>query len=237
MSDTKDLGSSFRRLFFRDSEPAQNTNSQPTVAPLSGFTNGGGNFIQNPGLSAPNQVVDKTLVEDFVQRLHNLINQSNQSGFDFLEFTETLFEETQNPNAVVFKTVFRIAQKIDKSLTPERLLESAKFYRDLVQQTADSEISKGESKKQSLLSDKDTEKRNLENSLKDTRAKIEQLNKQIQDLQRQDIIVSNQLSEIDQKYNSQFVDIDNKIGAIKSAKEQVIVSIVDIEAGITTNLK
>jgi len=237
MSENKDLGSSFRRLFFRDSEPVQNNNPQQSNTTKSGFTNGGGNFIQNPGLSASNQVVDRTLVEDFVQRLHNLINQSNQPGFDFLEFTETLFEETQTPNADVFKTVFRIAQKIDKSLTPEHLLESSKYYRDLVQQAADSEVLKGESKKQNLLTDKDTEKRNLENSLKDTKAKIEQLNKQIQDLQKQEIIVSNQLSEIDQKYNSQFVDIDNKIGAIKAAKEQVIVSIVDIEAGITTNLK
>jgi hypothetical protein len=237
MSDNKDLGSSFRRLFFRDSEPEQNNTPEQNKAPQSGFTNGGGNFIQNTGLSASNQSVDKTLVEDFVQRLHNLINQSNQPGFDFLEFTETLFEETQTPNAEVFKTVFRIAQKIDKSLTPEHLLDSSKFYRNLVQQTADAEISKGESKKQSLFSDKDTEKRNLENSLKDTKAKIDQLNKQIQDLQKQEITISNQLSEIDQKYNSQFVDIDNKIGAIKAAKEQVIVSIVDIEAGITTNLK
>lgn len=237
MSDNKDLGSSFRRLFFRDSEPVQNITPQPNVAPRSGFTNGGGNFIHNTGLPASNQAFDKNLVEDFVKRLQNLINQSNQAGFDFLEFTETLFEETQNPTADVFKTVFRIAQKMDKSLTPERLLESAKYYRDLVQQAADSEVSKGESKKQSLMSDKDTEKRNLETSLKDTKARIEQLNKQIQELQKQDILISTQLSEIEQKYSGQFTDIEYKIGAIKAAKEQVIVSIVDIEAGITTNLK
>jgi len=237
MSDSRDLGSSFRRLFFRDTEPVQNNDPQQGTTSQTGFTINHGSFSQNPVISTSNQPVDKTLVEDFVQRLHNLINQSNQPGFDFLEFTETLFEETQTPNADVFKTVFRIAQKIDKSLTPERLLESSKFYRDLVQQTAESEVSKGESKKQSLLSDKDTEKRNLENNLKDTKLKIEQLNKQIQDLHKQEIILSNQLSEIDQKYNNQFLDIETKISAIKAAKEQVIVSIVDIEAGITTNLK
>ena len=70
-------------------------------------------------------VQDQSLVEDFVQRLQNLINQNNQTGFDFLEFTESLFEEKQNPNPEVYKTVFRIAQKIDKSLTPSRLLDSA----------------------------------------------------------------------------------------------------------------
>ena len=41
---------------------------------------------------------------------------------------------------------------------------------------------------------------------------------------------------IDQKYESKFNDIDSKINAIRNAKEQVIISIVDIEAGIKSNL-
>jgi hypothetical protein len=47
---------------------------------------------------------------------------------------------------------------------------------------------------------------------------------------------SNQLLAIDQKYGGQFIDIDRKLNAIRSAKEQVLVSIVDIEAGIKSNL-
>ncbi len=50
------------------------------------------------------------------------------------------------------------------------------------------------------------------------------------------LALSNQLLAIDQKYESQFIDIDRKINAIRNAKEQVIVSIVDIEAGIKSNL-
>jgi len=175
-------------------------------------------------------------VEDFVQRLQNLINQNNQAGFDFLEFTESLFEEKQNPTPEVYKTVFRIAQKIDKSLTSKRLLDSSMFYKDLVQRTADTEINKGVAKKQSLQGEKDTEKTNLDNSLNSTRAKIQQLSKQIQDLQNQDVSLSNQLSAIDQKYDGQFADIERKINAIRNAKDQVLVSIVDIEAGIKSNI-
>jgi len=48
--------------------------------------------------------------------------------------------------------------------------------------------------------------------------------------------LNNQLMAIDQKYQGQFIDIDRKINAIRNAKEQVIVSIVDIEAGIKSNL-
>ncbi len=179
---------------------------------------------------------DQMLVADFVQRLQNLINQNNQPGFDFLEFTETLFEEKQDPSPEVYKTVFRIAQKMDKSLTPNRLLESALFYKDLVQRTAEAEVTKGESKKNALQEEKDTEKKNLESSLKTTRTKIQQLTKQIQELQNQEVEMNNQLLAVDQKYSNQFVDIDKKIAAIRIAKEEVLVSIVDIEAGIKSNL-
>ena len=181
-------------------------------------------------------VPDQPLVDDFVKRLQNLINQNNQPGFDFLEFTESLFEEKQNPSPEVYKTVFRIAQKIDKSLTPAKLLDSAMFYKDLVQRTAETEINKGVAKKQGLQSEKDNEKTNLDNGLKDTRAKIQQLTRQIQDLQNQELSLTNQLQAIDQKYDSRFIDIDRKVNAIRSAKEQVMVSIVDIEAGIKSNL-
>ncbi len=225
----KDKGFSFKRLFFRDagaSEPEKPvTQKEPSVDAIQG------DYMDS---AAPPQ--DQPLTEDFIQRLQKLINQNDQPGFDFLEFTESLFEEKQNPTAEVYRTVFRIAQKMDKSLTPARLLDSARYYKDLVQTTADSEIRRGESKKQELQREKDTEKNNLDNSLKVTRTKIQQLTRQIQELQKQELTLNNQLMAIDQNYQGKFIDIDRKINAIRNAKEQVLVSIVDIEAGIKSHL-
>ncbi|MEI7724978.1 MAG: hypothetical protein WCK09_07720 [Bacteroidota bacterium] len=233
MEEKKDKGNSFKRLFFRDAEPPASDTGQTETRMNSGI---GNNPVYPSGFSVSGNVPDKTLVEDFVQRLRNHINQSNQPGFDFIEFTETLFEESQNPNKDVYKMVFRIAQKIDRTLTPERLLQSANFYKELIQQAADAEIIKGESKKKTLLAEKETEKNNLDQNLKETRTKTDQLNAQIMELQKKEISLRNQLSAIDQKYNSQFTDIETKLNAINAAKEQVIVSIVDIEAGVKTNL-
>jgi hypothetical protein len=229
----KDKGFSFRQLFFRDTdtgtEQKQIQKSEPVVQRNQE------DYFNNPSQS-PVGKQDQSLIDDFVQRLQNLINQNNQPGFDFLEFTESLFEEKQNPSPEIYKTVFRIAQKIDKSLTPAKLLDSSMFYKDLVQRTADGEISKGNAKKQGLQTDKDNEKNNLDSGLKDTRAKIQQLTQQIQELRNQEMTLSNQLQAIDQKYDGKFTDIDKKVNAIRSAKEQVLVSIVDIEAGIKSNL-
>ena len=230
----KDKGFNFRQLFFRDTEAGTQQKQIQKEEPVINRTQD--DFITNKTPQASVGIQEQSLVEDFVQRLQNLINQNNQPGFDFLEFTESLFEEKQNPTPEVYKTVFRIAQKIDKSLTPSRLLDSAMFYKDLVQRTAETEINKGVSKKQGLQSEKDNEKTNLDNGLKDTRSKIQQLTRQIQELQNQDLALSNQLLAIDQKYDSRFTDIDRKVSAIRSAKEQVISSIVDIEAGIKSNL-
>jgi hypothetical protein len=230
----KEKGFSFRQLFFRDAATGTPGKQTQQAEPVS-ITNAD-DFISNRIPQASAGAQDQSLIEDFVQRLQNLINQNNQAGFDFLEFTESLFEEKQNPTPEVYKTVFRIAQKIDKSLTPSRLIESAMYYKDLVQRTAESEINKGVTKKQGLQVEKDTEKNNLDNGLKDTRTKIQQLSLQIQELQNQEIALNNQLLAIDQKYGSKFFDIDRKVSAIRNAKEQVIVSIVDIEAGIKSNL-
>ena len=232
----KDKGFRFKSLFFRDVENStEESKNQENNTP--NYSNNTEPLSQNPISHVPTvRVQDQSLVDDFVQRLHNLINQNTQPGFDFLEFTESLFEEKHSPDPEVYKTVFRIAQKIDKSLTSKRLIESAITYKELVQRTAEAEIEKGESKKQRLLSEKDTERNTLDTSIKDIRAKIQQLTQQIQELQNQDIDYSNQLSAIDQKYGSQLIDIDRKISAIRSAKEQVLVSIVEVEAGIKMNL-
>ena len=230
----KDKGFKIRQLFFRDPETGAKGKQVEKAEPVSNKTQD--DFFTNKISQTPVGVPDQALVEDFVQRLQNLINQNNQPGFDFLEFTESLFEEKQNPTPEVYKTVFRIAQKIDKSLTPARLLDSAMFYKDLVQRTAETEINKGVSKKQGLQSEKGNEKTNLDNGLKDTRTKIQQLTRQIQELQNQELVLNNQLLAIDQKYENRFNDIDRKVNAIRSAKDQVIVSIVDIEAGIKSNL-
>jgi hypothetical protein len=230
----KDRGFNIRRLFIRESgeTPVKKQSQQES----SGSSTAQDDYVTPSVSRSAGGITDQSLVDDFVQRLQNLINQNNQGGFDFLEFTESLFEEKQNPSPEVYKTVFRIAQKMDKSLTPSRLLDSARFYKDLVQRTADAEISKGDAKKKDLQADKDKEKNNLDSSLKDTRAKIQQLNRQIQDLQNQEVNLNNQLMDIDKKYENQFNDIGKKVTAIQNAKEQVISSIVDIEAGIKSNL-
>ncbi len=240
MSDNLKKGNSFKSLFFREEVKEETTSTQQNFASTAKKTTnvigGGGLLTPIKSIPTPVIVVDNNTIETFVNKLQELINQNNQTGFDFLEFTETLFEESQNPTSDVYKMVFRIAQKMDKTLTPDKLIQSSTFYKNLVQQAADGEISKGLNKKNTLQVEKDSERKNLENVQQNANSKIEKLQAQILELQTQSNEAGYQLSAIDQKYNDQFVDIDSKISAITTAKEQVISSIVDVESGIKNNI-
>jgi len=86
----KDRGFKFKNLFFRDDKlnVQEKQNNKASASENTDYNN----------IKQSNTVEkDPSLVEDFIQRLQNLINQNNQPGFDFLEFTESLFEEKQNP--------------------------------------------------------------------------------------------------------------------------------------------
>jgi chromosome segregation ATPase len=126
---------------------------------------------------------------------------------------------------------------MDKTLTPQKLIDSANFYKTLVEEAANGEVSKGNAKKTTIENEKKTEKANLEASLSEANTQIDLLQKQIKEFEQQASTATNQLSLIDQRYSTQFADVDTKIVAINTAKEQVISSIVDIETGITKNLK
>jgi hypothetical protein len=83
----QDKGFSFRSLFFRNAQPVtdeKQAQPSPVYTPPAQ-----GSFMSGTVSTASTGVSEQSLVEDFVQRLQNLINQNNQPGFDFLEFTES----------------------------------------------------------------------------------------------------------------------------------------------------
>ena len=178
-----------------------------------------------------------TLVDDFVERLQKLIEDNNQPGFDFLEFLETLFETSKNPGAPEYTMVFKIAQKMQASLSVPVLLESARTYKKLVESAANSTVIQGQQKKETLIQQKERERASLQTEVQTTTSKADALQKEVDALRESIITKSSQLAAIDQEYEPQFAEIDSKIAAMNTAKEQVIASIVDVEAGIQNYVK
>ncbi len=74
----KDKGFKIRQLFFRETETSVKEKPVEKAEPASNNTQD--DFFSNKVTQAPVGVPDQSLVEDFVQRLQNLINQNNQPG-------------------------------------------------------------------------------------------------------------------------------------------------------------
>ena len=81
-------GNSFRSMFFRDTEDTKQEQEQEQEQAHTTFgskkSNNGG--LLTPIKSIPTPVMvnsDSNLIGDFVEKMQELINQNNQSGFDF----------------------------------------------------------------------------------------------------------------------------------------------------------
>ncbi|MFZ2151326.1 MAG: hypothetical protein WAZ12_01450 [Candidatus Absconditicoccaceae bacterium] len=226
--------------FFTDDDGDKTNEKQPANAPVTPTT---GTHISpaTPAVSfsakASQSESVKEFIKDFVARFQKLIEDHDQQGFDFKEFTESIFDGLSNPGADVYQTVFNTARRMDKTVTVAKLLESAGFYKGLVENAAASTLKDADTKKQSLTQAKTDESNQLTTDLDLIGKNIIKLEKQLQDLRDSQTIKTNELSLIDGKYENQFSDIEVKVGALNEAKLLVINSIVDVEAGIQTNIK
>ena len=191
--------------------------------------------VYNPGRSyqSPEQ---KHWEDEFVDLLQDLIEKNNQEGFDFLEFTESLLETSERPGPMEYKMVFKIAQKMDASISVQSLIESARKYKELVDSAATSAVGDGERKKSTLQTQMSTTKSNLEQDINANTNQIRELEDKIEKLKLDSDAKSKQLSDIENEYQPQFAEIDAKINAMNTAKSTVISTIESVEQGIQNNI-
>jgi hypothetical protein len=236
-------GSTFRRLFLRDTEEAP---EQKVVSPQANIIvpqveAQKSNYLHPyPGVVVQVPVninLNSSLIDDFVDRLQKLIDDNNQPGFDFLEYTQTLFESSPNPGVAEYRMVFTVARKMQSSLTPQFLLESARAYKAIVDSAASSVVNDGQTRKNSLIQEMEGKRLDLQNSIQSNEDEVKKLLKKIEELRQDSQMKTNQLALIQQEYDPKFADIDSKILAMTTAKEKVITSIVDVETGINNHIK
>lgn len=236
-------GFNIRALLFRDTEGSTQTETtSPQAAPGIPQVQVQTNNVASPlGVASAHPtsvgIINQSLVEDFVDRLQKLIDDNNQPGFDFLEFTQSLFESSQNPSENEYRMVFNIAKKMQANLSSKSLLDSARMYKELAGSAALSVVTDGNTKKEQLTREMEEKRSNLEGGVKTNTDEIKKLEKKIEDLKKDSATKTGDLNLIQQEYDPQFIDIDSKIAAMNLAKEKVINSIVDVETGISNYIK
>jgi len=153
----------------------------------------------------------------------------NQNGYDFYEFYQAITQGGVN-NPQIYPMAFTMANAMDKSVTKDKLVQTADYYLSEINKVYNDYVAKGNGKKQDLIIQKNNENQALVNELSLMEQQLEALRTQIQDRQ-------NKLNAIGGKYEPMISDVDNKLSANEMAKNQIVQSIEQVKTGIINNLK
>lgn len=178
--------------------------------------------------STPIQVSNEYLQKAF-DMYENGFNSLNKDGFDFYEFYQSVMHGGLT-NPQVYTMAFGMGSAMDKTLTKDKLISDADYYVTEILKVYNDNVTKGNAKKQELLSQKESENKTLSNELQMMTEQLEALKVQIEDRNRK-------LSAIDEKYAPQLSEFDSKLGANELAKNKIVNSIEQVKQGITLNIK
>ena len=159
----------------------------------------------------------------------NGFDSLNQAGYDFYEFYQSV-KQIGIDNPQIYVMAFTMGQTMDKSITKDKLFQQANFYIDEINKVYNDYVMRGSEKKAQITAQKSAESQNLTNELALMEQQMEALKVQIEDRR-------NKLNMVDSKYNPQILEIESKLSANDSAKNEIINSIKTVQNGLITHLK
>jgi len=173
--------------------------------------------------------ISKEHLDKALEVYQNGFSSLNQNGYDFYEFYQAITQGGAE-NSQLYPMAFTMASAMDKSLTKDKLIQTADFYLNEINNVYLDYVSKGNGRKDELTLQKSNENQALINELSMMEQQLDALRTQIQDRK-------NKLSAIDGKYGPMISDIDSKILANEAAKSQITNSIQLVKNGIISNIK
>lgn len=191
--------------------------SFPTSTPAQTFP-----AAQTPFLSAAS---DEHL-DKFAQMYQTTLDKLNQPGYDFYEFYKGILGGNMIDNPQGYQMALAMATAMDSSLTKEKLISQADYYVTELNKTFQAYADNGYGKKQSLISDKNSENQTLTTDLANLRAQVEALNIQINSKQ-------GQLSSIESKYQPLIAEVDSKLRANELAKNEIVNKISKVKSNLS----
>lgn len=204
--------------------------STPPPAQAPSFA--GKNTSTTPTTPAYTPPATSDFVDDLRNRFRKILEEKNQPGFDFYEFSLMLLRTSNNPSVEHFKTAYEGAKLLNPNCNQQFLLDSANFYKSELQKAFEATVSAGEQKKSALSAEKDKEQKQLHNEVSNIEQQLSKLKQQIADLEKAQSERLSALNGIDSKFNDKFVEIEQKIQATVVAKEGVANEMTLIENGI-----
>ncbi len=185
-----------------------------------------------PPVSQPISVVSNPISsikgeadERFMEMLLTAMNAANMEGFDYVEYKQSIKNLQHMPmdEATRFKSAFAMAQTM--GATKEKLQQSAAHYLTVLQQEANKFTEAANRQRSQQVGTKETERENLDVNIKQKRAQIEQLNREIGEHEQALAQIKDQITEATAKVDITVADFSASYERIKRQIENDVNSI------------
>jgi hypothetical protein len=213
-------------------KPQQTSSKFPDAVqatPIFSFPTSEPTPTPTPTVFAPQSGVSQEHLEKTIELYEKGFDSLNQAGFDFYEFFQSV-SQGGITNPQVYAMAYAMGTAMDKTISKEKLMSQADFYVAEISKVYDENVSKGNSKKEGLLKQKESENQTLANELNMFQQQLEALQIQIADRQ-------NKLHAIDGKYQPQLEEVNSKLNANVIAKNKIVEAIEMVKSGININIK
>lgn len=214
-----------KRLIFEDGglQTAASPEKPPVQAPS-------GEKLPEPS-AAPAPVYSKPVdagtatdsdLKEMKGKVLDLLEKLNEEGLDFFEVWNAA-ADMGTIDATSIRAAFTSLKYVDKSLTKEKLLSSARNYAVKIQGVIDQDVAQKENQKQSIQNNLVREKQSLEKEIHDLKLKVEELQKKLTGKEQS-------YKDLDGTYDARLKDIDQMIHTGKAAVKEVV---GDIEKAVS----
>lgn len=199
-----------------------NATDSVTIAPP-------GNGSPSAGVPLESNPSCQPHMEKIIQMYETGFEGLNMEGYDFFEFYKAILSAGAD-NPAVYPMAFTMAQTMDKKITKDSLTSQSDFYVQEISKVHTKYVENGTSKKNELLNRKEEERQQLNTEVQNLKMQIEALTNQMNNAQ-------NNLTQIDNKYANDLLEVDCKLMANDLAKNNLLASINKVKQGLITNVK
>lgn len=161
------------------------------------------------------------------QQLAQALEEANQPGYDYFELAQSIkAQENIIPSeSLRFQASFATASAMGPSVTPDKLIDSAKFYLTVLKKKEDDFNAALEKHVQETVTSKQDDINKYDSDMQGKAAQIKQLTEEINAIQAQKTAITNEISDskskIDQVRNNFFASMKVFTDKINSDIEKI----------------
>jgi len=171
--------------------------------------------VQQPVSSVAGSVNNK-----FVEILAAALEKNNQEGFDYFEFRQSLINLAKMPldEATRYQSAYAMAQTM--GVTPVKLIESAKFYLNVLSNEQSKFGEAHTQQRAKLIGNREEELKNLDAMMQQKAEQIKQLTLQIEEHRKQSETMRNEINESTIKIENTKADFETTFNSVYAQIEQ-----------------